>query len=226
MQLSQFQQIAGGYINKVQSLMKTWPSKLMAAGWMDGDWWRQRRAAAVSGGIWRARMCKKKLPVGRGRAGKLDGPAGILERKSKRGRMARRVRGVVQRRLGRVRVGYGGKGWWGAVMPTVNPKIKTQHLAEAKCNAAVIKAFPSTNESAGKRSIVNWIIYHHRDGAAAAMVTAAAAVWRPINGSCIKRSAVCPPAPWKVTWWLFSTGYWLEQQVERFTAYRIFIQVY
>lgn len=106
--------------------------------------------------------------------------------------------------LGRVREGYGGKGWWGVVMPTVNPKIKTQHPAEAKCNATVIKAFPSTNESAGKRSIVNWIIYHHRDRAAAAMVTAtaAAAVWRPINGSCIKRSAVCP---WKVTWWLFST---------------------
>lgn len=40
-------------------------------------------------------------------------------------------------------------------MPTVNPKIKTQHPAEAKCSAAVIKAFPSTNESAGKRSIVN-----------------------------------------------------------------------
>lgn len=40
-------------------------------------------------------------------------------------------------------------------MPTVNPKIKTQHPAEAKCNAGVIKAFPSTNESAGKRSIVN-----------------------------------------------------------------------
>lgn len=38
MQPSQFQQIAGGYINKAQSLMKTWTSKLMAAGWMDGDW--------------------------------------------------------------------------------------------------------------------------------------------------------------------------------------------
>lgn len=96
MQLSQFQQIAGGYINKAQSLMKTWPSKLMAAGWMDGDWWRQRRAATVSGGSWRARMCKKKKKKASGRTGraaKLDGPAGLLGRKSKRGWIVRRVRG-------------------------------------------------------------------------------------------------------------------------------------
>lgn len=54
-----------------------------------------------------------------------------------------------------LREGSGGEEGWGAVMLTVNPKIKTQHPAEAKCNVAVIKAFPSTNESAGKRSIVN-----------------------------------------------------------------------
>lgn len=34
-------------------------------------------------------------------------------------------------------------------MYTVNPKIKTQHPLLSKCTA-VIKAFPSTNESAGK----------------------------------------------------------------------------
>lgn len=79
---------------------------------------------------------------------KPDRLARILGRKSKSGQTARRVSG-----------GGGVAGWErgrvGGVMPTVNPKIKTQHPAVVKCSAAVIKAFPSTNESAGKRSIVN-----------------------------------------------------------------------
>lgn len=72
MQLSQFQQIAGGYINKAQSLMKTWPSKLMAAGWMDGG---LVAAATGSGSEWRQLKDqdvynKKKASVRTGASGK------------------------------------------------------------------------------------------------------------------------------------------------------------